>query len=77
MKTRTGLIGSIPRPAGLIAAVTATPNGVGLTCFYDKAISDTLRKFWHLCSKISYICAKTNKSRGKAVFLILLKNAIN
>jgi 5-methyltetrahydropteroyltriglutamate--homocysteine methyltransferase len=42
MKIPTEPIGSIPRPAGLIAAITAPSNGADLKDLYDHAISDTL-----------------------------------
>ena len=45
MKIPTEPIGSIPRPSGLIAAITAPINGANLKDLYDKAISDTLSEF--------------------------------
>jgi 5-methyltetrahydropteroyltriglutamate--homocysteine methyltransferase len=45
MRIPTEPIGSIPRPAGLIAAITAPANGADLTNLYNKAISDTLSEF--------------------------------
>ncbi len=41
MKIPTEPIGSIPRPAELVAAITG-PTGDNLTALYDKAISDTI-----------------------------------
>lgn len=45
MKIPTEPIGSIPRPAGLIAAITGQSNGADLNSLYDKAINDTLSEF--------------------------------
>ena len=45
MKIPTEPIGSIPRPSGLIAAITSPSNGADLKDLYDKAISDTLSEF--------------------------------
>jgi 5-methyltetrahydropteroyltriglutamate--homocysteine methyltransferase len=45
MRIPTEPIGSIPRPAGLVAAITAPANGADLTGLYDKAVSDTLAEF--------------------------------
>ena len=45
MKIPTEPIGSIPRPSGLVAAITGQSTGVDLKDLYDKAISDTLSAF--------------------------------
>jgi 5-methyltetrahydropteroyltriglutamate--homocysteine methyltransferase len=45
MKIPTEPIGSIPRPAGLIAAIISQSSSVDLQGLYDKAISDTLSEF--------------------------------
>jgi 5-methyltetrahydropteroyltriglutamate--homocysteine methyltransferase len=45
MKIPTEPIGSIPRPTGLIAAITKPDDGADLTSLYNKAISDTLSEF--------------------------------
>jgi len=45
MKIPTEPIGSIPRPDGLIAAITAPSTGVDLTGLYNNAVSDTLAEF--------------------------------
>ena len=45
MKIPTEPIGSIPRPAGLIAAITAPSAGSDLTGLYNKAVSDTIAEF--------------------------------
>jgi len=45
MKIPTEPIGSIPRPDGLIAAITNPSNGADLTSLYNKAVSDTLCEF--------------------------------
>jgi 5-methyltetrahydropteroyltriglutamate--homocysteine methyltransferase len=45
MKIPTEPIGSIPRPDGLIAAITNPSNGADLTSLYNKAITDTLSEF--------------------------------
>ena len=45
MKTTTEPIESIPRPAGLIAAITAPVGGADLTGLYANAVSDTLVAF--------------------------------
>jgi 5-methyltetrahydropteroyltriglutamate--homocysteine methyltransferase len=44
MKILTEPIGSIPRPASLVAAITAPSNGANLTDLYNDAISDTLKE---------------------------------
>jgi 5-methyltetrahydropteroyltriglutamate--homocysteine methyltransferase len=44
MKIPTEPIGSIPRPASLIAAITAPSKGANLTELYNDAISDTLKE---------------------------------
>ena len=45
MKIPTEPIGSIPRPSGLIAAITSPSNNVDLKALYDKATSDTVSEF--------------------------------
>jgi 5-methyltetrahydropteroyltriglutamate--homocysteine methyltransferase len=45
MKIPTEPIGSIPRPDGLIAAITTPNNGADLTSLYSDAVSDTLSEF--------------------------------
>ncbi len=45
MKIPTEPIGSIPRPAELIAAITSQTNGADLQKLYEKAINDTLNQF--------------------------------
>lgn len=45
MRIPTEPIGSIPRPAGLIAAIISQSSSVDLQGLYDKAISDTLSEF--------------------------------
>ncbi len=45
MKIPTEPIGSIPRPSGLIAAITSPSTGADLNALYDKAISDTVSEF--------------------------------
>src|SRR5580698_815160 len=45
MKIPTEPIGSIPRPDGLIAAITTPNNGADLTSLYTNAVSDTLAEF--------------------------------
>jgi 5-methyltetrahydropteroyltriglutamate--homocysteine methyltransferase len=45
MKIPTEPIGSIPRPAELVAAITAPSNGTDIKGLYDKAISDTVSEF--------------------------------
>jgi len=45
MSILTEPIGSIPRPAELIAAITAPTNGIDLKDLYNKAISDTISEF--------------------------------
>jgi 5-methyltetrahydropteroyltriglutamate--homocysteine methyltransferase len=45
MKIPTEPIGSIPRPAELVAAITGQSNGADLNRLYDKAITDTLSGF--------------------------------
>ena len=45
MRIPTEPIGSIPRPAPLIAAITGLGNGTDLKDLYEKAISDTMSEF--------------------------------
>jgi 5-methyltetrahydropteroyltriglutamate--homocysteine methyltransferase len=45
MKIPTEPIGSIPRPSGLIAAITSPSNSADLNALYDEAISDTVHEF--------------------------------
>ena len=45
MKIPTEPIGSIPRPADLIAAITSSLAGADLNHLYDKAIDDTISNF--------------------------------
>lgn len=45
MKIPTEPIGSIPRPAGLISAITGSASNTDLKDLYDSAISDTLSEF--------------------------------
>ncbi len=45
MSIPTEPIGSIPRPSGLIAAITGQAYSADLNGLYDKAINDTLREF--------------------------------
>ena len=45
MRIPTEPIGSIPRPSGLIAAITSPTDGADLKSLYDKATSDTLGEF--------------------------------
>jgi 5-methyltetrahydropteroyltriglutamate--homocysteine methyltransferase len=45
MRIPTEPIGSIPRPAELIAAITSPSNGTDLNGLYEKAITDTLNEF--------------------------------
>ncbi len=45
MKIPTEPIGSIPRPADLIAAITSPLAGADLNHLYDKAINDTISNF--------------------------------
>jgi 5-methyltetrahydropteroyltriglutamate--homocysteine methyltransferase len=44
MKIPTEPIGSIPRPAALVAAITALSNGANLADLYIDAVSDTLKE---------------------------------
>jgi 5-methyltetrahydropteroyltriglutamate--homocysteine methyltransferase len=52
MKIPTEPIGSIPRPSGLIAAITSQSNGADLKELYDKAIGDTVKEFEKTCSPV-------------------------
>ena len=45
MKIPTEPIGSIPRPAALIAAITSQTNGADMQKLYENAITDTLSQF--------------------------------
>ena len=45
MKIPTEPIGSIPRPAALIAAITSQINGADMQKLYENAITDTLSEF--------------------------------
>ncbi len=45
MKISTEPIGSIPRPDGLIAAITGQSDSPDLTSLYNQAISDTIAEF--------------------------------
>ena len=45
MKIPTEPIGSIPRPSGLIAAITSPFGSADLNSLYDQAISDTVSEF--------------------------------
>jgi len=45
MKIPTEPIGSIPRPAELIAAITSPTNGADIQKLYENAINDTLNQF--------------------------------
>ena len=45
MKIPTEPIGSIPRPSGLIAAITGSAGNADIKDLYDSAISDTLTEF--------------------------------
>ena len=45
MRIPTEPIGSIPRPAELIAAITSPSNSTDLNGLYEKAISNTLNEF--------------------------------
>jgi 5-methyltetrahydropteroyltriglutamate--homocysteine methyltransferase len=45
MKIPTEPIGSIPRPAELIAAITSQTNGADIQKLYENAITDTLNEF--------------------------------
>lgn len=45
MRIPTEPIGSIPRPAELIAAITAPSSGADLSGLYEKAICDTISEF--------------------------------
>lgn len=45
MKIPTEPIGSIPRPAALIAAITSQTNGADIQKLYESAITDTLDQF--------------------------------
>jgi 5-methyltetrahydropteroyltriglutamate--homocysteine methyltransferase len=44
MKIPTEPIGSIPRPAGLIAAIVSQTNGAALQKLYEKAVNETLKE---------------------------------
>lgn len=45
MKIPTEPVGSIPRPAELVAAITSQSNETNLETLYDKAVNDTLKAF--------------------------------